>query len=97
MAVVEITVFRLAEGVADDEFLSLDAAAQTEFAHLQPGIIRRTTARGDDGRWVVVTLWGSAEAADAAAAAAPSHPAGAAFLAAIDPPAWAGDRFTTID
>ena len=64
MSIVEITTFRLAEGVTDDAFLALDKRIQTELVPNQPGFLRRTTARhGDD--WLVVTLW--ATDADAAA------------------------------
>lgn len=97
MAIFEITTFRLADGVDEAAFLDLDARVQTEFASFQPGFVRRTTARGDDGRWVVVTLWGSVGDADACAAQAGDDAAGAAFLAAIDPPSWSGDRFTLRD
>ena len=56
MSIVEVTTFRLAEGVTDESFLALDHRVQTELVPNQPGFLRRTTARhGDD--WLVVTLW----------------------------------------
>jgi len=37
---------------------------QQEFSYQQPGLLRRTTARGDDGEWLVIELWSSEDAAD---------------------------------
>ncbi len=57
MAVVEVVTFRLAADVEQGEFLVADKRAQTEFLYMQPGLLRRTTARAMDGEWLVVTLW----------------------------------------
>ena len=65
MAVIEVVTFRLASHVEPDEFLVADKQAATEFHYLQRGLLRRTTARGVDGQWLVVTLWASARDADA--------------------------------
>ncbi|MEY4633452.1 MAG: hypothetical protein RLZ18_824 [Actinomycetota bacterium] len=59
------TTFRLVDGVSDDEFKQVDARFQEDFAYQQKGMLRRTTARSDDGTWLVMTLWDSAESADA--------------------------------
>jgi hypothetical protein len=68
---IEVVTFRV---VGDEApFLALDRQIQTEFAYQQPGLTRRTTARSEDGEWIVITLWASAEAADAAALAWQSH------------------------
>jgi heme-degrading monooxygenase HmoA len=64
VSVVEITTFRLAEGVTDASFLALDRRVQTELVPNQPGFMRRTTARHGD-EWLVVTLWSTDEAAAA--------------------------------
>jgi hypothetical protein len=45
VSIVEITTFRLAEGVTDESFLALDRRLQTELVPNQPGFLRRTTAR----------------------------------------------------
>ena len=66
MAVIETTTFRLADGVDDAAFLEFDEKVRTGFLYHQPGIVRATTARGDDGEWIVVVLWASIEDADAA-------------------------------
>ena len=39
--------------------LALDRRLQTEVAYQQPGLLRRTTARGEDGSWLVIQLWRS--------------------------------------
>jgi hypothetical protein len=67
MAVIETTTFRLADGVDAAAFLEADERARTGFLYHQTGMMRATTAHGDDGEWIVVVLWASYEDADAAA------------------------------
>lgn len=62
---IENATFRLMEGISPDEFLAIDARFQEDFAYQQKGLLRRTTARSDDGTWLVVNLWDSQESADA--------------------------------
>ncbi len=96
MSIVEITTFRLAEGVTDDSFLALDRKIQTELVPNQPGFLRRTTARHGD-EWLVVTLWASDADAAAFQRAADGHP----LQAELDHAAEAGSlhltRYTTLD
>jgi len=83
---IEIRVFSLKAGVSDADFLAADVRVQTEFAPFQPGFVRRTTARGDEGdSWLVLTLWGSGGLAAAASEAMKADPAGAVFDAMVDP------------
>jgi hypothetical protein len=63
--VIEILTFRLAEGADEADFLEADRDVQTEFAYQQPGLLRRTTARGADGSWLVIDVFRSPEDADA--------------------------------
>ena len=65
--IIEHRTFRLAEGADEGAFLAADRRVQTEVAPFQHGFIRRTTARGGDGRWLVETLWYDEACADAAA------------------------------
>jgi hypothetical protein len=81
--VIELTTFRLRDGVDEAAFVAADAAAQTGFFYQQPGLVRRTTARGADD-WLVVTWWGSAEDADAATRALDDPSTNAAALAYLD-------------
>lgn len=62
---IENATFKLADGISVDEFLAVDARFQEDFAYQQKGFLRRTTARSDDGTWLVVNLWDSLESADA--------------------------------
>ena len=52
---IEVRTFRLA---GDEEaFVAADKAEQHALCVRNRGLIRRTTARGEDGEWVVLTLW----------------------------------------
>ncbi len=97
MAVIEVVTFRLTEGQDEARFLEADKEAHTGFFYLQPGIIRRTTAKGSDGEWLALTLWGSADDAVAAAAAAHDDPSVAPALACIDRSSVTAQVFTTLD
>jgi len=65
MAIIQNRTFRLVDGVDEAAFIAADARFQTEVAYHRPGMVRRTLARGDDGTWLVVTIWGSPADADA--------------------------------
>ena len=96
MSVVEITTFRLAEGMTDESFLELDRRVQTELVPNQPGFLRRTTARhGDD--WLVVTLWASDDAAGAFQRAAEGDPLQVAFANAAEAGTLHLARYATLD
>lgn len=95
--IVETFTFALAPGTDVDDFLGADQRLQTEVAYPQPGIVRRTTARSGRGEWLVLTLWGTQEEAEAGAAAAAAHDAGRAFLALIDPDTARTSRYETLD
>ena len=60
---METHTFRLADGADEAAFLVADRLVQETFSAYRNGFVRRTTARGADGEWMVVTLW--ATAADA--------------------------------
>ena len=96
MSIVEVTTFRLAEGVTDESFLALDRRVQTELVPNQPGFMRRTTARhGDD--WLVVTLWSTEDAAAAFERAAEGHPLQAEFEQAVEAGTFHLTRYVTLD
>ena len=85
---VETTTFRLADGVDEAAFLAADEALQAELSP-QRGFVRRTTARGEAGAWLVLAMWWSAEVADAAPAAVPPD--------LVDPGTVRRERFETLD
>lgn len=93
---IEITMFRLADGAGEEDFLAADKAVQEEFFHHQSGFVRRTTARTDQD-WAVITLWGSAEHADAAARAAAGDPTWADFRGLVDGASLDVRRYETLD
>ena len=87
VGVVETMTFRLAADADEGEFLAADRRLQTDFAYRQPGLLRRTTARGASGRageWVVVDLWRTEEDADACAARWDRDETAQAFMAFVD-------------
>ncbi len=96
MSTVEITTFRLAEGVTDETFLALDRRIQTELVPNRLGFLRRTTARhGDD--WLVVTLWASEEAAGAFQRATESHPLQVELAQVLESGTLHLTRYDTLD
>jgi heme-degrading monooxygenase HmoA len=96
VSIVEITTFRLAEGVTDDSFLVLDRRVQTELVPNQPGFMRRTTARHGDN-WLVVTLWSTAEAVAAFERASAPEPLQAELARAVEAGTFHQTRYTTLD
>ena len=59
-------VFSLVDGVSEEDFLAADARFQEEFAYQLKGHLRRTTARGENGTWLVMSMFDSAESFAAA-------------------------------
>lgn len=95
MAVIEVTAFTL---VADEaEFLAADARMQTEFAYQQPGLLRRTTARGSDRQWLVLTMWRDDASAEAAQARARDDAIAQAFAACAEPGSLRAKRYTALE
>lgn len=93
--IIEHRTFRLAAGTDEAQMLAADRRVQSEVAHFQRGFIRRTTARGGDGRWLVETLWDND--VDAIAAATATGPAVEALQVCIDPASVEIVRWTTLD
>jgi hypothetical protein len=91
--VIEILRFRLAAGVDEAAFLAADRRVQQEFAYQQPGLLRRTTARGEDGGWIAIDLWRSAADADACDARWERDPVAQAFMGLLDRSSVAVERY----
>jgi hypothetical protein len=94
VAIIEVTTFRPREGVPDTELLAADREVQHTVPFLA-GFIRRTTARGVDGSWAVIELWGDDATADVAHAS--GEEAMARLEALIDASSVERQRFTTLD
>ena len=96
MSIVEVTTFRLAEGMSEEQFLELDKRFQTELVPNRAGFLRRTTAR-HGGEWCVVTLWWSEDDAAAFARDSARDPLRAEFDAALEVGTVHSTRYTTLD
>jgi len=96
-AVIEIMRFRLPPGGDEAAFLAADRKVQEEFAYHQPGLLRRTTARGEDGSWIVIDLWRSAEDADACDARWEHDPVTQAFMALLNRSTVTTERYQELD
>jgi len=97
MSVIETTTFRLLVGADEDAFLAADTRVQTEFIPNHSGFLRRTTARGEDGEWIVVTLWASAPDADASAGRAGASAVMGQYMALLEPASVQTRRYATLD
>jgi heme-degrading monooxygenase HmoA len=96
MSTVDVTTFRLAEGVSAGTFLALDKRIQTELVPNQPGFQRRTTARHGD-EWLVVTLWASDDHASAFQRATEDDELRVEFARAVEAGSLHQTRYTTLD
>jgi hypothetical protein len=100
MAVIETMTFRLAGGADEAAFLAVDKRLQSDFAYRQPGLIRRTTARGEGdraGEWIVVDLWWTAEHADACSDRWEDDPLAREFMSFVDRGSLDVRRYTDLD
>lgn len=93
----ELITFRLRSGVDDTTFRAADARVQTAFAYQQRGLVRRTTARGEDGRWLVIVVWSGLDEAVAAAEVFGDDAAGRAFLDLVDRDSIVIERYRALD
>ena len=87
MGVIETMTFRLQDGADEAAFLAVDKRLQSDFAYQQPGLVRRTIARGEgdrDGEWIVVDVWWTADLADACARRWDDDPIAQEFMAFVD-------------
>jgi hypothetical protein len=97
VSLIEITTFRLVPDAEEQAFLDADRRFQTEVIPNHAGFLRRTTARGDDGGWLVVVLWRSTQDADASGRLASDHPATHDLNALVDGATVRTTRHTTLD
>lgn len=82
--IIEVDQFTLRDGVKEDDFLTADARYQEDVAYQLSGLRRRSTARGADGQWVVLTWWESGDLADEGVRAARELAANFDFNSLID-------------
>jgi hypothetical protein len=94
--VIELMQFRLLPETTVDEFVAADDRLQTDFAYQQPGLLRRTTARGDNGEWVVIDHWRSESDANACAERWEHDTVAQAFMRLLDRSSVRVQRFSTL-
>jgi hypothetical protein len=95
--IVSTTTFRLRDGVDESAFLAADERVQTESVPNLPGFIRRTTARGADGEWIVIALWDTRADAEAATMQSGDDVAVQAFNGLIDSSTHQVALYETLD
>ena len=82
--VIEVSQFKLVPGADESRFLEAAETSQREFLAQQPGFISRELLRGDDGAWLDMVRFESAEAARDAFAAFAGHPGAREFEQMLD-------------
>jgi hypothetical protein len=95
--VIEIMRFRLPPGADEAAFLAADRRVQQDFAYQQPGLLRRTTARGEHGDWIVIDLWRSAADADACDARWAHGEVPQAFMSLLDRSSVSVERYQELE
>ncbi len=95
--VITVTRFRLRPGVDETEFRELDARYQTQFCYQQPGLLRRTVARSEDGEWLALDLWRSAADAEHALGRATADPIAVAYADHLVAESVTVDRYLELD
>ena len=88
--------FRLLDGTNTYEFLAANRRLQEEFADHQPGLLRRTTARNDDGEWIVIDNWRTAADADATSERWEHDPIVESFMSYIERSSVRVQRYWTL-
>lgn len=96
MGYVEVEQFELARGLGLEEFAGRDAALQAWSYLHRPGLLRRTTALGERGEVLVVTLFAGGSAPG------PAHPREdggplASFIDAIDASTYRRSVYRDLD
>lgn len=89
--------FALEAGTSVEEFTRADKALQEEFAYQQPGLLRRTTARDDDGHWIVVDVWRTRADSDACAERWDTDPIARRFMDLLDKHSIRIEKYETLD
>ena len=84
MGVIEIVQFRLADGVARDDFVAAAARTMPTLCATD-GFMGRILSEGEDGLWTDHVKWTNAEAAQAAMAGAMENEALLPFILSVDP------------
>jgi len=94
---IEVEQFTLRNGVEWDEFRLLDAALQSWVYTHRPRLLRRTTAFGDNGAVLVVSLHGGTVVPEPPDSHGPDAAPLAAFDHAVDPASYRRSIWQDLD
>ena len=94
-AIVEVVTFQLKPGTTPGEFRELDRAVEVEYVSRQPGFISRESAVSEDGQWLVIVHWASAQDPEQSMARFSSAAATVTFMANLDPDTMIMKRYTS--
>ena len=82
--IVEVSKFRLVQGVGEGAFLEAADETQSGFLGKQEGFAGRDLLRADDGSWMDIVRFDSMEAAKAAFDGFAAHPSVKIFESMLD-------------
>ena len=80
----EAITVRLQEGADADGFVAANKALEESYISLQPGFVAREVAVSEDGEWLIVIHWETAEDSAASIAKFESAPGVGEFMAFLD-------------
>jgi hypothetical protein len=93
---LEVIHFRMREGMDEQEFIRDDERVGREYTPYQPGFISRESAKNDEGDWVVITHWDSAEDAQASMQKFANDPTTQRFIAMMDGDTFSMNRYEVV-
>jgi hypothetical protein len=83
--VIEIGIYKLVDGVDDQQFLKILDAFQSEFLAKQAGFTgKHMVSKGEDGRWVEMVFWNTMDNVQKATENVMADPAAQPLIQAID-------------
>ena len=83
--IVEVAVFRLNEGVVDQDFIAEAEKVQASFLKNQKGYLDRELLKNENGQWFDILHWASMEEAQTAAQVMMREPTCQQFIQMINP------------
>ena len=93
---IELTTFNLVNVTEEAAFLEADRVVQAELS-CREGFVRRTTARGEEGDWLVMTIWRTRDHAEASTAGNGNGPGAETFAPLVDASTLTIRRYFTLD
>ncbi|MDI3418511.1 antibiotic biosynthesis monooxygenase family protein [Streptomyces luteolus] len=97
MSTVETVRFHLSDGVVPAEFIALDQKMEADYMGKRPGFLSREITRNDDGEYLVIVHWATAEDADATMQAFFGAPETQDFLSSVDKSTVQSGRYAQVE